>query len=58
MVTSSSNAGRISWQVSGKDKLSVYHDNQRKYRNHWGIAANDSARGRRRAGDADQLRVT
>ena len=22
-----------------KDKLSVYHDNQRKYRNHWGIAA-------------------
>ena len=35
-----SNAGRISWQVSGKDKISVYHDNQRKYRNHWGIAAN------------------
>jgi hypothetical protein len=34
-----SNAGRISWQVSGKDKVSVYHDNQRKYRNHWGIAA-------------------
>ena len=34
-----SNAGRISWQVSGKDKISVYHDNQRKYRNHWGIAA-------------------
>ena len=34
-----SNAGRISWQISGKDKLSVYHDNQRKYRNHWGIAA-------------------
>ena len=31
--------GRISWQVSGKDKISVYHDNQRKY-NHWGIAAN------------------
>ena len=34
-----SNAGRISWQVSGKDKISIYHDNQRKYRNHWGIAA-------------------
>lgn len=34
-----SNAGRISWQVSGKDKISVYHDNQRKYRNHWGIAS-------------------
>ncbi len=34
-----SNAGRISWQVSSKDKISVYHDNQRKYRNHWGIAA-------------------
>ena len=25
--------------MSGKDKISVYHDNQRKYRNHWGIAA-------------------
>ncbi|HEX6162272.1 MAG TPA: carboxypeptidase regulatory-like domain-containing protein [Vicinamibacterales bacterium] len=35
-----SNAGRISWQATGKDKFSVYHDNQRKYRNHWGIAAN------------------
>lgn len=35
-----SNAGRISWQVSTKDKLSVYHDNQRKYRDHWGIASN------------------
>jgi hypothetical protein len=34
-----SNAGRISWQASAKDKFSVYHDNQRKYRNHWGIAA-------------------
>ena len=34
-----SNAGRISWQVSTKDKISVYHDNQRKYRNHWGISA-------------------
>jgi hypothetical protein len=34
-----SNAGRISWQLSGKDKISAYHDNQRKYRDHWGIAA-------------------
>ncbi len=33
-----SNALRISWQASSKDKISVYHDNQRKYRNHWGIA--------------------
>ena len=34
-----SNAGRISWQVDAKDKISVYHDDQSKYRNHWGIAA-------------------
>ena len=34
-----SNAGRISWQVSGKDKISMYHDQQHKYRDHWGIAA-------------------
>jgi hypothetical protein len=34
-----SNAGRVSWAVTGKDKISVYHDNQRKYRDHWGIAA-------------------
>jgi hypothetical protein len=34
-----SNAGRISWQASSKDKITVYHDNQRKYRDHWGIAA-------------------
>jgi len=34
-----SNAGRISWQVSGKDKISVYHDEQHKYRNHWGISS-------------------
>jgi hypothetical protein len=34
-----SNAARISWQVSSKDKISVYHDEQHKYRNHWGIAA-------------------
>ena len=35
-----SNAVRVSWQASGRDKFSVYHDNQRKYRDHWGIAAN------------------
>jgi hypothetical protein len=34
-----SNAVRVSWAISSKDKLSVYHDHQRKYRNHWGIAA-------------------
>jgi Carboxypeptidase regulatory-like domain len=34
-----SNAARISWQVSGKDKISVYHDEQKKYRDHWGIAS-------------------
>jgi hypothetical protein len=34
-----SNAARVSWQVSGKDKISVYHDEQHKYRDHWGIAA-------------------
>ena len=59
-----SNAGRISWQVCGKDKISVYHDNQRKYRDHWGIAATippeaagvqvtpTSSRQRRRSGRA------
>jgi Carboxypeptidase regulatory-like domain len=35
-----SNAGRISWQASSKDKFSMYHDEQKKYRDHWGIAAN------------------
>jgi len=33
-------AGRISAQVSAKDKLSYYHDDQNKVRGHWGIAAN------------------
>ncbi len=51
-----SNAVRVSWAVSGKDKISVYHDNQRKYRDHWGIAATHSARGGGNPGDADQLR--
>src|SRR5262245_26503897 len=35
-----SNAVRVSWAASSKDKISVYHDQQHKYRNHWGIAAN------------------
>lgn len=34
-----SNAVRLSWAMTGKDKVSVYHDNQRKYRDHWGISA-------------------
>jgi hypothetical protein len=34
-----SNAGRISWQLSSKDKISDYHDEQKKYRDHWGIAS-------------------
>jgi hypothetical protein len=35
-----SRAGRLSWQISQKDKFSVYHDDQNKYRDHWGISAN------------------
>ena len=34
-----SRVGRVAWQVSQRDKLTVYHDDQRKYRNHWGIAS-------------------
>ncbi len=34
-----SNAGRVSWQISSRDKVSVYHDEQKKYRDHWGIAS-------------------
>ena len=34
-----SRAGRVTWQVSNKDKISYYHDYQNKYRNHWGISA-------------------
>ena len=34
-----SNAGRVTWQVSQKDKIAVYHDQQSKYRGHWGISA-------------------
>ncbi len=46
-----SNAVRVSWAASGKDKLSVYHDNQRKYRDHWGINAT-------RPPDATAIQVT
>jgi hypothetical protein len=46
-----SNAGRVSWAISSKDKLSVYHDNQRKYRDHWGINAT-------RPPDATAIQVT
>lgn len=35
-----SRAGRLTWQISSKDKFSYYHDDQSKYRNHWGISAN------------------
>ena len=51
-----SNAVRVSWAISGKDKFSVYHDDQRKYRNHWGIAATIPAGGGGDSGHADQLR--
>ncbi|MGH9175837.1 MAG: hypothetical protein ACRD1H_15845, partial [Vicinamibacterales bacterium] len=34
-----SNAIRVSWAATSKDKVSVYHDHQRKYRNHWGISS-------------------
>ena len=32
-------AGRVTAQVSSKDKISYYHDDQNKVRKHWGIAA-------------------
>ncbi len=34
-----SNVGRVAWQLTSKDKVSVYVDKQKKYRNHWGISA-------------------
>jgi hypothetical protein len=34
-----SRAGRIAWQISEKDKVTGYHDDQNKYRDHWGISA-------------------
>jgi hypothetical protein len=33
-------AGRVTAQLSSKDKLSYYHDEQNKVRGHWGIAGN------------------
>jgi hypothetical protein len=33
-------AGRVSLQISQKDKVSYYHDEQDKVRGHWGIASN------------------
>src|SRR5262245_13400041 len=33
-------AGRVSAQITQKDKVSYYHDDQNKVRGHWGIAAN------------------
>ena len=32
-------AGRVTAQLGSKDKVSYYHDEQNKVRNHWGIAA-------------------
>lgn len=37
-----SRAARVSWQISRKDKITFYHDDQSKYRNHWGISASVS----------------
>ena len=34
-----SHAARVSWAITGKDKISVYHDQQDKSRDHWGISA-------------------
>jgi hypothetical protein len=34
-----SNTGRVTWQVGNNDKIAWYHDEQRKYRDHWGISA-------------------
>ena len=33
-----SRAGRLTWQISSKDKFAYYHDDQSKYRDHWGIS--------------------
>ena len=33
-------AGRVTAQLSSKDKVSYYHDEQNKVRGHWGIAGN------------------
>jgi len=33
-------SGRLAWQLSEKDKITAYHDQQKKFRGHWGIASN------------------
>jgi hypothetical protein len=34
-----SNAVRLTWQATSKDKIATYHDEQGKFRNHWGISS-------------------
>jgi hypothetical protein len=34
-----SNAFRVTWQATGKDKIATYHDEQAKFRDHWGISS-------------------
>jgi hypothetical protein len=29
----------LTWQATSKDKIATYHDEQGKFRNHWGIAS-------------------
>ena len=50
-------AGRVSAQLSSKDKVSYYHDEQDKVRGHWGIASTVPPEAVGDSGDADQLRV-
>jgi len=35
-----SGATRVAYQIASKDKITTYFDDQRKFRPHWGIAAN------------------
>src|SRR5262249_38264302 len=35
-----SNAIRLAWQATSSDKFTMYHDEQGKFRDHWGIASN------------------
>ncbi|HUR32634.1 MAG TPA: carboxypeptidase regulatory-like domain-containing protein [Vicinamibacterales bacterium] len=34
-----SNAFRVTWQATSKDKIAAYHDEQGKFRDHWGISS-------------------
>jgi hypothetical protein len=34
-----SNAFRVTWQATSKDKIASYHDEQGKFRDHWGISS-------------------